>query len=91
MELGSTGAIKTAVESGLGVSFISKSTIKKELKLKLLKSYSIRNISFYRYFYIVFCKDRVLKSSTELFLDELRNMIHEKEVGTLIHLPTSNG
>jgi LysR family transcriptional regulator, transcriptional activator of the cysJI operon len=91
MELGSTEAIKTAVESGLGVSFVSKSAIKKELKLKLLKTYSINNISFYRYFYIVFCKDRVLKSSTELFLDELRNIIQEKEVGTLVHLPSSNG
>ncbi|WP_313235966.1 selenium metabolism-associated LysR family transcriptional regulator [Sporosarcina ureae] len=90
MEFGSTEAIKTAVELGLGVSFISKSAIKKELKLKLLKTYSIKNISFYRSFYIAYCKDRVLKSSTELFLDELRSIIREKEVGTLIHLPTSN-
>ena len=91
MELGSTQAIKTAVESGLGVSFISKSAIKKELKLKSLKAYSIKGISLHRSFYIAFRKDRVLKSSTELFLDELRNIIQEKEVGTLIHLPTSNG
>ncbi|CAM3115768.1 selenium metabolism-associated LysR family transcriptional regulator [Filibacter tadaridae] len=91
MELGSTEAIKTAVESGLGVSFISKSAIKKELKLKLLKTYSIKNISFYRYFYIAFRKDSVLKSSTELFLNDLRNRNQEKEVGTLIHLQTSNG
>ena len=91
MELGSTQAIKTAVESGLGVSFISKSAIKKELKLKSLKTYSIKNISLQRTFYIAYRKDRVLKSSTELFLDELRTIIHEKEVGTLIHLPISNG
>ena len=90
MELGSTEAIKMAVESGLGVSFISKSAIKKELKLKMFKTYSINNISFYHYFYIVFRKDRVLKLSTELFLDELRSIIQEKEVGTLIHLSTSN-
>jgi LysR family transcriptional regulator, transcriptional activator of the cysJI operon len=90
MELGSTQAIKTAVETGLGVSFISKSAIKKELKLKLLKSYLIKNISFHHSFYIAFRKDRVLKSSTELFLDELRNIIQEKDVGTLIHLTTSN-
>lgn len=91
MELGSTEAIKTAVESGLGVSFISKSTIKKELKLKLLKTYSIKNMSFYRCFYIAYRNDRVLKSSTEFFLKKLRTIIQEREVGTLIHLPTSNG
>ncbi|MEW9676025.1 selenium metabolism-associated LysR family transcriptional regulator [Lentibacillus sp. L22] len=90
MELGSTEAIKSAVESGLGVSFISKNTIKKEQKLKLLKTYQVKNISFYRYFYIAFRKDHVLKTTTELFIKELGDIIQEKEVGKLIPLPSSN-
>lgn len=91
MELGSTEAIKAAVESGLGVSFVSKSAIKKEQKLKMLKAYHVKNITFYRYFYIALRKDHVSKSITELFLEELRTIIQEKEVGTVIHLPISNG
>ncbi len=90
MELGSTEAIKAAVESGLGVSFISKNAIKKEEKLKLLKAHHVKSINFYRYFYIAFRKGHVLKSTTELFIEEMRMIIQEKEVGTLIHLPTSN-
>ncbi|MEN1967367.1 selenium metabolism-associated LysR family transcriptional regulator [Lentibacillus sp. N15] len=90
MELGSTEAIKAAVESGLGVSFVSKSAIKKEQKLKLLRTYQVKNIAFYRYFYIAFRKDHVLKTTTELFIKELQDIIQEKEVGKLIPLPTSN-
>ncbi|MBP1949875.1 selenium metabolism-associated LysR family transcriptional regulator [Virgibacillus litoralis] len=90
MELGSTESIKAAVESGLGVSFISKSAIKKEQRLKLLKTYPIEGISLYRYFYIASRKDHILKSTTELFLEELRRIIQEKEACNLVHLPTGN-
>ncbi|MFD1413246.1 selenium metabolism-associated LysR family transcriptional regulator [Oceanobacillus jeddahense] len=71
MELGSTEAIKAVVESGLGVSFISKNAIKKEQKLKLLKAYSISNMKLKRHFYVAYKKNHVLKSVTELFLDDL--------------------
>ncbi|ASK62550.1 LysR family transcriptional regulator [Virgibacillus phasianinus] len=81
MELGSTEAIKSAVESGLGVSIISRNTIIKEQKLKLLTAYSIEGISFYRYFYIACRKDQILKSTTDLFVDELRKMTCEQEAG----------
>ncbi|WP_256200846.1 LysR substrate-binding domain-containing protein [Virgibacillus halodenitrificans] len=74
MELGSTEAIKSAVESGLGVSIISKNAIVKEKQLNLLTSYPIKDLSFYRYFYIAFRKDQVLKSTVDLFIDELKQM-----------------
>ncbi|AIF44293.1 selenium metabolism-associated LysR family transcriptional regulator [Virgibacillus sp. SK37] len=74
MELGSTEAIKSAVESGLGVSIISQNAIVKEKQLNLLTSYPIKNLSFYRYFYIAFRKDQVLKSTVDLFIDELKQM-----------------
>ncbi|MFD1038979.1 selenium metabolism-associated LysR family transcriptional regulator [Virgibacillus byunsanensis] len=90
MELGSTESIKAAVESGLGVSIISKSAIKKEQRLKLLRTYPIDDVSLYRSFYIAFRKDHILKSTTELFLEALRSLIQEKESCNLIHLPTGN-
>ncbi|WP_121614658.1 selenium metabolism-associated LysR family transcriptional regulator [Virgibacillus halodenitrificans] len=74
MELGSTEAIKSAVESGLGVSIISKNAIVKEKQFNLLTSYSVKDLSFYRYFYIAFRKDQVLKSTVDLFIDELKQM-----------------
>lgn len=90
MELGSTEAIKSAVEAGLGVSIISKHAIKKEQKLRLLKAYAIKNVAFYRKFYIAFRKDQVLKSTTDVFIEELKKVKQESDQHTLIHLPTSN-
>ena len=72
MELGSTESVKAAVEAGLGASIISRATISKEKKLGLLTSYPIKNIAFYRYFYIAMRKDQVLKSTADLFLNELK-------------------
>lgn len=79
MELGSTEAIKAVVESGLGVSFVSKSAIKKEQKLGLLKAYSITDMELKRHFYIVHRKDHVLKSSTELFLETLQEIVKKQK------------
>ncbi len=80
MELGSTEAIKAVVESGLGVSIISKNAIKKEQKLQLLTAYAMKDISFYRYFYIAFRKEQILSSTTELFIHELRKMANKLEL-----------
>ncbi|MFD1362412.1 selenium metabolism-associated LysR family transcriptional regulator [Lentibacillus salinarum] len=79
MELGSTEAIKAVVESGLGVSFISKNAIKKEEELGLLKAYTITNMKLKRHFYIAYRKKQVLKSTTELFLETLRGIVQRKE------------
>lgn len=81
MELGSTEAVKSTVSARLGVSIISKSAIKKELKLKLLKAYPIKDLSFYRHFYIACRKDVVLKQTTELFMGQLKNSMVKSEKG----------
>ncbi|UOQ95161.1 selenium metabolism-associated LysR family transcriptional regulator [Halobacillus shinanisalinarum] len=73
-ELGSTEAVKSAVESGLGLSILSKSAIKKELQLGLLKTYPIQDVSFLRNFYIVFHRDVVLKSTAEVFLHSIKHL-----------------
>ncbi|MDC3412049.1 selenium metabolism-associated LysR family transcriptional regulator [Aquibacillus sp. 3ASR75-11] len=54
LELENTESIKSAVESGMGVSIISKSAIRKELKLKTLRAISIEGIKLTRYFYFVY-------------------------------------
>jgi DNA-binding transcriptional LysR family regulator len=80
MELGSTEAIKAAVESGLGVSIISKNAIKKEQELNILSAHFINNISFSRFFYIAFGRDQVLKSTTELFIKDLKKLTKKDEL-----------
>lgn len=81
MELGSTEAVKSAVSSNLGVSIISKSAIKKELKLKLLKQYPVKDLSFYRYFYVAVRKDKVLNQSAERFIEKLKAITCNMERG----------
>jgi DNA-binding transcriptional LysR family regulator len=72
LELGSTESVKSAVESGLGVSIISKTAIKKELQLKLLKICPIQNMLFIRQFYIVYHRDTVLKPTVLAFLQSIK-------------------
>lgn len=73
MELGSTGAVKSAVESGLGVSIISQSAIKHELALGLLHARDIEGCKFVRSFYAVYLKSSLLPLSAVVFLTFLRD------------------
>ncbi|URN93265.1 MAG: selenium metabolism-associated LysR family transcriptional regulator [Candidatus Pristimantibacillus lignocellulolyticus] len=72
MELGSTGAIKSAVEAGLGISFLSISSVKHEVALGLIKTLPIENITFKRQFYSVYLKSSLLPISAVTFLNFLR-------------------
>lgn len=71
-ELGSTEAVKTAVEAGLGVSIISKHAITKELQLGLLQAYPLEHIRLTRNFFIVYKQDAVLKTAVDAFLQLIR-------------------
>ncbi|CAM3352158.1 selenium metabolism-associated LysR family transcriptional regulator [Marinicrinis lubricantis] len=68
MELGSTGAVKSAVESGLGVSILSKSSVKHETALDIVRTKEIEGIPFVRHFNIVYFKERLLPISAVTFL-----------------------
>ncbi|SFS61273.1 selenium metabolism-associated LysR family transcriptional regulator [Paenibacillus sp. BC26] len=72
MELGSTGAVKSAVEAGLGISFVSSSSIKHEVALGLIKTIPIRDVRFKRQFYSIFLKSALLPISAVTFLSFLR-------------------
>lgn len=72
MELGSTGAVKSAVEAGLGITIISTSSVKHEVTLGLLKIVNISDASFKRQFYAIHLKSTLLPISAVTFLTFLR-------------------
>ncbi|WJH33208.1 selenium metabolism-associated LysR family transcriptional regulator [Paenibacillus sp. CC-CFT747] len=72
MELGSTGAIKSAVEAHLGLSILSQSSIKHEAALGLLHARSIEGIRFTRSFYSIYLKSTILPISAVTFLTFMR-------------------
>lgn len=72
MELGSTGAIKSAVEAGIGLSILSKSSVRHEVALGLLKVRRIEGFEFTRHFYSVYRKTALLPMSAVAFLAFLR-------------------
>ncbi|MRN52494.1 selenium metabolism-associated LysR family transcriptional regulator [Paenibacillus monticola] len=72
MELGSTGAVKSAVEAGLGITMISTSSVKHEVTLGLLKIVNISDASLKRQFYAIHLKSTLLPISAVTFLTFLR-------------------
>ncbi|RTE03631.1 selenium metabolism-associated LysR family transcriptional regulator [Paenibacillus whitsoniae] len=72
MELGSTGAIKSAVEAGLGISILSSSSVKHEVTLGLFKVKKIENIVFKRNFYAIYLSSTLLPISAVSFMTFLR-------------------
>lgn len=72
MELGSNGAIKSAVEAGVGITIISPSSVKHETALGLLKVIDIEDISFKRQFYSIHLKSTLLPVSAATFLTFLK-------------------
>lgn len=53
MNLDSTEAIKSAVEAGLGIGFVSRWAISKELELGVLKTAQVRGLQISRHFSLV--------------------------------------
>jgi DNA-binding transcriptional LysR family regulator len=78
MELGSTGAVKSAVEAGLGITILSQSSVKHEVALGLVKVKEINGIRFNRQFYSIYLKSTLLPMSAVTFLTFLRERdIHQ--------------
>lgn len=72
MELGSTGAVKSAVEANLGISILSQSSVKHELALGILQAKDIEGIRFTRNFYAIYLKSALLPISAMTFLTFIR-------------------
>ena len=72
MELDSTEAIKSAVEAGLGVGFVSRRAIQKELKLDTLREVHITKLSMQRTFAIIYPQGPEPRDAAGAFLRFLR-------------------
>jgi DNA-binding transcriptional LysR family regulator len=72
MELDSTEAIKSAVEAGLGVGFVSRRAIQKELKLDTLREAHITKLSIQRTFAIIYPRGPEPSGAAGAFLRFLR-------------------
>jgi LysR family transcriptional regulator, low CO2-responsive transcriptional regulator len=72
MELGSNGAIKHAVESGLGLAVISRYACALELSSGRLVELHVRGFPIRRDWHIVHLKRRKLPSSVSSFIDFLK-------------------
>ncbi len=69
---GSTDAIKQAVKAGLGVSILSRLSVKDELKHNILKEIELTDIQMKRKFYIVTHKKRTLPLLHTVFLEHIK-------------------
>lgn len=71
MELNSIEAIKNAVQSGLGASFVSVSAIEKELELGVLKRVEINNVVIKRTLALIVNPNRYRSRAAEIFSREI--------------------
>lgn len=78
LELENTESIKSAVESGMGISIISKTAVKKELKLGTLRKINIESISLTRYFYMVHRSQQILTPACDSFHDFILNYFSQE-------------
>lgn len=76
-EFGSTGAIKSAVEAGMGLAVLSVWTIKHEMALGLLKPVKITGVRFRRRFYAVRLRSSLLPVPAAALLQDLREQTHD--------------
>lgn len=72
MPFGSTQVIKEAVEAGLGITFLSKWAIRKELTLGTLKILPVRGVPYERKFSLITPDTPYMTKATEVFVGLLR-------------------
>lgn len=68
-----TSTTKNLVEEGFACAIVSKHSIKKELQMQSLKSFSITDLNLRRNFYLVYAKSRVLPPLEMSFIDFIRS------------------
>lgn len=69
MELGSTESVITAVEAGYGVSFVSKWSVQKEIRLGRLKEVEIDGFKGLRDLYLIYVKSNFISTNVEAFIN----------------------
>lgn len=71
MELNSIEAIKNAVQSGLGASFVSVTAIEKELKMGILHRAYIQDVEIRRTLSVIVNSNRYRSKASEAFIKEI--------------------
>lgn len=71
MELNSIEAIKNAVQSGLGASFVSVTAIEKELKMGILHRAHIQGVEIQRTLSVIVNSNRYRSKASEAFIKEI--------------------
>jgi DNA-binding transcriptional LysR family regulator len=69
IEMANPESVKKAVQSGLGVAFISKFAVQAELKAKLLVAVPVRDLEIKRELTIVYRKDKHLGRAARAFIE----------------------
>ena len=87
MDLDSTESIKSAVEAGLGIGFVSRCAISKELELGTLKIGEVRGVTMSRHFSLVTKTGPELQGITEAFRQFART--RGKQLSTKSRLSTT--
>jgi DNA-binding transcriptional LysR family regulator len=82
MELNSVEAIKNAVQSGLGASFVSVSAISKELELGILQGVKIEDITIKRMLSIIVNPSRYTSKASEKFSREILTLFSIPSIST---------
>lgn len=73
MEMENPESVKKAVQSGLGIAFISKFAVETELKARTLVNVHVRSLDIQRELKIVFRKDKHLGRAAQAFIEIARN------------------
>ena len=73
LELGSNAGIKDAVKRGLGVAFLSRCCVQRELDAKELRVVPVRGLDLTRQFYLVYHRRRPLSPAASTFLHFLES------------------
>jgi len=71
LELGSNAAIKDAVKRGLGIAFLSRLAVQRELEAGELRALAVGGLSLGRRFYLVYHRRRPLSPAASVFLQFL--------------------
>lgn len=67
--LGNTEAIKEIITTGIGISCLSKLTVKEELKRGILRGYRLKNMDIRRGFNLIYHKDKKLSPLMKEFIN----------------------
>ena len=73
MEMENPESVKKAVQSGLGIAFISKFAVETELKAKSLVAIPVKGLDINRELKIVYRKDKHLSRASQAFIEIARN------------------